>query len=927
MAEDTLSIMPLRFRINRSALEGLELSVLDCDWHRRLMSFMQEMAQLDGRRIHRNIKPPYALFNTALLAMSPVVVHGLIGFQYNQIMALAACPTESMVREVALGWVEQWSQKWFANVKDAARRIALSKLYEGLASSRWRMIAANEALTDGKLRYRAIPSLLASLLAGKQSKVGDRLITWQLTQYSDQLALVSDLPSVDYAAEDNRRFQGTFAHLLVFNVQDQAGDGGDVWVHLDLHCRRYLDKPVKRLNYFREASVLVRIAQPRRDGWPFNNSLVRVPIWGGAKRATWANDLSDLLRSLHGRPLALPQDILQDPQKFRLPDQSSGDQYYILHAEGFRPKHGLKTGFSMIERAEIGQSVADLFAKVLASGKALLRDEATFSPTEPIMLLSPKRLEKRMITQMPRGLEKEEKLAFKADEQRRRREAATQHALGNRPAKLMILWHSVETCKTLLWALRELYALDDDAPWPDGLQVICHNVPGNLIQQMLPDHEAPTLLRQPNLSRDRRQELDDQWQTDLRVTRRLKSNQWRTFLSELDQPVDDSVGLAIIEIPHVGDDEFSEAQSIYGPVRDACVSVGILSQMINPIEVTLDEILAGRFPIPLKISEARGRAQNAVKDLMLRQTGTVYEPPADNLYRLKAGLSADVASNLTVLGLYRHRGVGGKVDFPMAVRLLPDGEIQARLPDEEVWLPYYAATMELGRRYQAGRALLTSAQLSDFVRAIFDEITEPTLVLLTADDWRTKIWPQMTNRNMRVQELDFRSDQYQNIPLVRPADRPGLRVIRIREAGSLSETPDYVATAHDDWSTIDDAQHIEHAALFIDDDHSETNPFPHFFSAGEFPVSAGEQPTDVYKHELGANIAFKYQTLVELVPFFWQPGDQPIQLSRVAHFLRRSPAWDGGNLVLPFPIHLARTANEDFECLVGSSASEEDEGQ
>jgi hypothetical protein len=61
----------------------------------------------------------------------------------------------------------------------------------------------------------------------------------------------------------------------------------------------------------------------------------------------------------------------------------------------------------------------------------------------------------------------------------------------------------------------------------------------------------------------------------------------------------------------------------------------------------------------------------------------------------------------------------------------------------------------------------------------------------------------------------------------------------------------------------------------------------------------------------GGDVAYKHQQAIEFVPFFLQDGDDPLVYCRIGHFLRSSSAWEGGNIVLPYPSHLGKTLVSD----------------
>jgi hypothetical protein len=78
---------------------------------------------------------------------------------------------------------------------------------------------------------------------------------------------------------------------------------------------------------------------------------------------------------------------------------------------------------------------------------------------------------------------------------------------------------------------------------------------------------------------------------------------------------------------------------------------------------------------------------------------------------------------------------------------------------------------------------------------------------------------------------------------------------------------------------------------------------------------------ELYKNDPGAaNIAYKHQQMVEMLPFFVRPDFQTEgnlkALCRVPHLLRTSPAFTRGNIVRPYPMHLGIESIEDLLCIL-----------
>jgi RNaseH domain of pPIWI_RE len=134
--------------------------------------------------------------------------------------------------------------------------------------------------------------------------------------------------------------------------------------------------------------------------------------------------------------------------------------------------------------------------------------------------------------------------------------------------------------------------------------------------------------------------------------------------------------------------------------------------------------------------------------------------------------------------------------------------------------------------------------------------------------------------------------------------------------------PQYIAAQSSDWEHVQAAKDLSYLAGF--EDTQAGSDFFYYLSIGQMPKTARRQKRGIYKLDEGGGVAFKHQSIVEFVPFFLQQTDDPLTWCRVPHFLRFSPAWDGGNVLLPYPLHLARAVLEDHLCLPGETTDNDD---
>jgi len=149
-----------------------------------------------------------------------------------------------------------------------------------------------------------------------------------------------------------------------------------------------------------------------------------------------------------------------------------------------------------------------------------------------------------------------------------------------------------------------------------------------------------------------------------------------------------------------------------------------------------------------------------------------------------------------------------------------------------------------------------------------------------------------------------------------------LAVIRLRNG---KETPQYV-TIRNNWNDNSETTDFTQLSGFIDKTVPE---LLHYFSIGRIPATQKGQNTPKARnlgkieHEgdiYAANIAYKHQQMIEMLPFFvrsdFQTEENPKAICRVPHYLRTSPAYTKGNIKRPYPMHLGINLIEDLLCIL-----------
>jgi hypothetical protein len=463
--------------------------------------------------------------------------------------------------------------------------------------------------------------------------------------------------------------------------------------------------------------------------------------------------------------------------------------------------------------------------------------------------------------------------------------------------------------------------MDLDDPWPDDIRLII--APTSIPSQLLEPLDSGQLNfadhYKRNVPQAERQKFREQWKTQMRRAFREKTRDWENYLNSL-LPGEPHHGLALIELHELDSRKYYPDQHIKGAVRSACNKLGLASQMIFPVKQGKDGTVK---------PESQYRARNSVTDLVYRQTGLAYDRPVD-LY-IKAGLPQEQAERLHVIALYKVRKYTPKMDYPIAVRLCPDGTYQALLPhNPHQWLPLLEARKVSGELFMRGKEkdirLLPDAQ-ARFAAQIFTETrNEPTLVLLEAQDWRNHdVLPQFAHSKASLKDqLDLAHVKTFGHIYSRK-DLPYLRIIRLRTIGSSGETPQYFTVLEDEEEEMKEDKDLSHLTGFIDT--QTESEFFHYLSIGRLPTTAAREQrgkAGFYKTDEGGGIAFRHQTIVEFVPFFLQAEDDPQVWCHIPHFMRISPAWDGGNIVLPYPMHLAERMIDDQLCILENNGDWEE---
>jgi len=719
------------------------------------------------------------------------------------------------------------------------------------------------------------------------------------------------------------------------------------WIFLHLSCQRYAHEPLVNANYGRDISILIGMNQARMDNYPIDSTLVRLTIKNNDKKY-WQEQLPDLLTAFKARPLIIPQDILNNPTEYGNLDNVSDwnkDEYYIVHSEGYKykqegkkgggHKHPIKTGFSLKERADITNQVLQLLNDILIPDNPMEWDIATpVGKKMPLAMSDYEWHRKSLNSSLPKKLTEAEKQQFRKEKQVIIADAI-KRASNNKQIYLFVTYYEECNKVLVLQQLRQAFLLQDSDDFPEHINVINIFIDDPELLQKLPVSGLPS--------------VNDNFKEEIRTQYLFKRKAWQSFIKQNVIPlVKDKNNCELFTIVEIGTSEVKgihPQQSIRGAVREACVLENINSQMLQTVK---PKIKKQQEDITTYSDETKGRVLNAVLDVTLRQTGTLYGLPSE-VYKV-AGIPDSIAKKLDVIAFCRvqKNNFIGKTPFQyaVAVRLNATGTVDVLLPNTKKWIPYPQAGIAIGSLFHQARnkdrdslnqIQMKGGQLVKFVAdALTQYIENPTIALIEADVWRNKeskegsnnqAWFQLMNEYLLEQRdiLNFNHVSGHNCQYQRDDEKLKnlLGIIRLR---SGKETPQYV-TNRANWNEDSTTRDFTKLSGFIDRTVPE---LIHYFSVGRIPDTQKKtqdtsKARELYKSDrieniYAANIAYKHQQMVEILPFFVRPDfqseDNLKALCRIPHFLRTSPAFTRGNINHPYPMHLGTTLIKDLLCIL-----------
>lgn len=675
--------LPARMDLAADSFKNMKIAVLMFPFSKEVQDFCRDMKQV--LRNKKIIYPPYRQLNKSLLACTSTLTYGFEWLEtidyISQYRALAIgksekelnIPTPEQIHDLIFAWAQTWTEQYLKKkgnqdeIETVCTRFldAIDNITEDW---NWKYIEPeiliNDINSNNGLGYQAIPSLLATLSHEKtitiQLEGREQKITWRKVQGGGStktgLHLVGQPFKVNYIEKNEeddteKEKDGYFAYRLDFHIHTQAGrfNGKKYlkpWIFLHLSCQRYAHEPLKKANHGRDISILMGMNTARIDNYPFDSTLVKLTIKNYSNKY-WDEQLPYLLAAFKARSLPKPQGILDNPKKYSNLDnvnEWNKDEYYIIHTEGYKYKeegqkggghgHSIKTGFSLKERADITSQVLQFFKDILIPDKPMECDiKIPAGKKLPLAMSNYEIHRKSLIPSALKKFTEAEKQKYIQEKQNIIADSI-KRAYNNQQICLFVIYYEKHTRILIHQQLRNAFLLQDKDNLPEWL--IVKYIPINSSE--LIDKITVTDLPSKNKNFDE----------EIRKGHTKKRQAWQKFIkNNVFTEVKDKNKLnlfAIIEIGKTKEPGKHPKQSIRGAVREACVLENINSQMLQTVEPMKKDNTAYN-------DKTRGRALNAVLDVTLRQTGTLYGLPS-GVYQA-AKIPDKISQELDVIAFYR----------------------------------------------------------------------------------------------------------------------------------------------------------------------------------------------------------------------------------------------------------------------------------
>ena len=142
---------------------------------------------------------------------------------------------------------------------------------------------------------------------------------------------------------------------------------------------------------------------------------------------------------------------------------------FVLHSEGFKPPHKVKTGFDFAELQEVANAVSDLLGLELSGGQTLVSDIPTrqmYRPQLPLIMHGIGDLqEKKFVKKQPHLSDEEREHQNQLNRQKTISDAL-QRASNHQRIYIILCCSDTLSKATLEHEIRQVLFMETDEPWP-----------------------------------------------------------------------------------------------------------------------------------------------------------------------------------------------------------------------------------------------------------------------------------------------------------------------------------------------------------------------------------------------------------------------------------------------------------------------------
>ena len=825
-----------------------------------------------------------AALNACLLAVCPDILYiargvGRLDNPTPWIYGLQAIPVQ-IIRDLVALWVHYT----YTKVSAARRADVIAAL--DLQALAWRKHVVDLAgwdLSDGGTarerdgsQYALLAQIAAATLCAPPEPImhGAIPLTFQRAAPvpGKNSARLVAWPPLQHAGDRFSPFLTIATHTVAFQEYPE--------LHVDYGLIRWLGTPGAALPGGR-STVFLRSKVPWISGVlpsaHFQAAQVRwKPQENGKFKLIWDGMLAELLGQVDMPEIIDPNDLVADPVPYLESDGSFNAaivyRYGITIGRGAKRhklEHAVGRGYDAADRARMAEQIAQALAPTFVFTPELERIKRDKPPVQ-VTFNNPFGL-----TLVKSTDDMEEEAAAVAAEtnaaiQAERRAYLARIAV-DEPFVIEVWYQEDATLSVLRAVLDTEFGVGTpsaDNRWQTPeVTIVLRAVPLGVQGRSLPDTERGLAHR------------------DAIAARAQEIQQW---LQAIPTPT-----VVLMELD--GADSFPSRTDPRPALRMGGALAGRITQQVRPARTKADQ------------KNLEHRLRMALLDV-IRQRGRQPGP-----LHISGALGNDSAEEPNLIGIWliktyaRHSPTGQAAHIPFVV-LLPAGqtEVLCRAPGWDDWRPYADGLMSLARNDAASYPKARNA--ARFLETVIEEDIAPlgAAIIMVHRQNLNEAWPYIANKYLMPDYIRFGDERLRPI-----GELPGVRLLRLRDAGGEQETPEWYAVSGTRVSANTKGLFAIGARVFASTyGRPKSQPISSERSKSQPYQVRNPKTRTVITKDADPGAHSWNPAIIEITIAAMQPGDDPARLAFIPHILRAQAIHYDEALSLPLMLHLARLAQE-----------------